>query len=560
MSTRKTEAFLRAGLLLLVAASTLPFLNHAYHIDEPFFLRIARQIAEHPGDPYGFEYLWLENPHPIYRIAASPPLFSYFLALASGFRAHPPEWWIHLSLVPFSGLAVLSFYSIARKFGHAPAASFVGAAWLAVTPAYLVMQNMAIPDLAALALFLAGFCRCLSGWRSGKLSTLIFAGILLAAAALTRYSIVTILPFVLVFGWTYPRKLRAAVPFSIALTAILLWMVLSRAWYGESHVGSLLKSHFLDDPRWLGRFLALSAHFALAGVLFPFVLLGGERKKLIGATVAALAVVTSVVRWIGPESLGMPMRPFPDLIYCGLGMLSIFYFGIWSGGALIARWRWNPAAESMAELRTALTFLWFLGALALPLLYLFFAAKYLIPALPPFLLFLLFLFRSKTRLWLGVSALAIPISWVLAMGLAYSDFQWAEAYRQAAKQLVAEARSQGVRAHFTGRWGLQYYLEEAGAAPLPMSEESFGRLQDGDLVFQPEYAAEPRLFPPLQESGILKLKRVRKIPKPGAFLTLSPPLRASFYANVWGILPYTFGSAPAEAFRYYVVELEGRSP
>ena len=45
-------------LSLLVLGCTLPFLNHAYHIDEPLFLRIAEQIKGNFWDPYGFEYLW----------------------------------------------------------------------------------------------------------------------------------------------------------------------------------------------------------------------------------------------------------------------------------------------------------------------------------------------------------------------------------------------------------------------------------------------------------------------------------------------------------------------
>ena len=39
---------------IAVVAVLAPFLNKAFHIDDPLFLWMAQQIAHHPGDPYGF--------------------------------------------------------------------------------------------------------------------------------------------------------------------------------------------------------------------------------------------------------------------------------------------------------------------------------------------------------------------------------------------------------------------------------------------------------------------------------------------------------------------------
>src|SRR5947207_4977162 len=40
--------------LLLAAACLLPFLNKPFHTDDPGFLRMARQIVEHPAHPLDF--------------------------------------------------------------------------------------------------------------------------------------------------------------------------------------------------------------------------------------------------------------------------------------------------------------------------------------------------------------------------------------------------------------------------------------------------------------------------------------------------------------------------
>ena len=44
-------------VLLALAATVLfaPFLNRAFNIDEPLFLWTAKQIRQHPFDPYGFK-------------------------------------------------------------------------------------------------------------------------------------------------------------------------------------------------------------------------------------------------------------------------------------------------------------------------------------------------------------------------------------------------------------------------------------------------------------------------------------------------------------------------
>src|SRR2546422_5508119 len=50
----KTQAL----LVLITAAALAPFLNKAFHIDDPLFLWMAQQIAKHPLDPYGFDVNW----------------------------------------------------------------------------------------------------------------------------------------------------------------------------------------------------------------------------------------------------------------------------------------------------------------------------------------------------------------------------------------------------------------------------------------------------------------------------------------------------------------------
>jgi len=43
----------------ITAAALAPFLNKAFHIDDPLFIWMAQQIAKHPFDHYGFYVNWV---------------------------------------------------------------------------------------------------------------------------------------------------------------------------------------------------------------------------------------------------------------------------------------------------------------------------------------------------------------------------------------------------------------------------------------------------------------------------------------------------------------------
>src|SRR6476619_4627801 len=74
--------FIAAVAVLAVLA---PFLNKAFHIDDPLFLWMAQQISMHPGDPYGFVVNWYVSNQPMFSIMQNPPLNSYYMALIASF-------------------------------------------------------------------------------------------------------------------------------------------------------------------------------------------------------------------------------------------------------------------------------------------------------------------------------------------------------------------------------------------------------------------------------------------------------------------------------------------
>ena len=97
-------------------AIALAAVSHtAFRVDEPNILAMARQIAAHPLDPYGFTINWTGTNQPAFRVLANPPLLPAWLAVvgrATGWREVP----LHIAVIPFAVIFLLSLVSLTRRF------------------------------------------------------------------------------------------------------------------------------------------------------------------------------------------------------------------------------------------------------------------------------------------------------------------------------------------------------------------------------------------------------------------------------------------------------------
>ena len=85
-------------------------------IDDTAYLAVARQIAQTPLDPYGFEQFWYEQPEPANHVLA-PPVLPYWLALGIRLLGEKPML-LKLWLFPIALLFVGAFDSLLRRFAR----------------------------------------------------------------------------------------------------------------------------------------------------------------------------------------------------------------------------------------------------------------------------------------------------------------------------------------------------------------------------------------------------------------------------------------------------------
>ncbi|MDX1386083.1 MAG: glycosyltransferase family 39 protein [bacterium] len=568
------DFFFGVVLLLLVLGFTLPFIHHAYHIDEPLFLRIAKQIKSDPLDPYGFYYLWNLYYKPISQIAAFPPLFAYYLALISINYFYPPEWLIHLSLIPFAMIAVLAFYSLSRQFNLTPTKSFLASSLFAVSPAFVVSSNMAMPDVACVAMVLLAFVFSVQGWKSHKTYFLVLGGLSLAIATLFRYNAVPLIGILFLLGLTFQNWKRAIIPSLIATGFFSVWLLWSSFLTGASHTSETL-SIFMDTNGIIRRFWTLNTHLTLS-TFIPFLVAIFWWKKGLFWRIFILFLMVDVGFLLTRGQIKQ-FALFPDLIFFGLGLATLFFLAYLflknlKSAKVIQIQNKNDKnyyastiqlgrltiLKNNQDFQTLTLVLWITSVLLIPIIYVQFASKYLLLAQPPLILLLFLYFKRR---WLTYTVTAfLPIMLTLSLLVAQSDFGYANIYRETAEKLFndvsdpnfIEKKSPYPRIWFTGHWGWQYYLESYGAKPLPyVPLENTGALV-GDLILTSKLASSHKIHPTV--TPLLKRKGYLFPQKDVLFRTMNDQGRAGFYSDSWGPLPFTVSNAPLERFAVYEIE------
>lgn len=125
----------QSSILLCLLAIFICLLNASkpVHIDDTYYLWLARHISENPLDPFGFEIFWQQWPMKAYDNYV-PPLFPYWLAMAMTVTGDNP-YLIKLALLPFILMFVFSVHALSSRFS--PAFAMPITLFLALAPAVL---------------------------------------------------------------------------------------------------------------------------------------------------------------------------------------------------------------------------------------------------------------------------------------------------------------------------------------------------------------------------------------------------------------------------------------
>lgn len=523
-------------LVALTLACLLPFVGKAFNIDDPMYLWAAEHILAHPLDFYGFAVNWEGYSMPMPVVMKNPPGVSYYIAGAS-LVTGMGEVGLHIAFLLQAVAVSLGTYFLARRF-----TSYAVLAALAtvLTPVYLVSGTTLMADMLTLAFWVWAVYFWVRGLDTGAAASLAASGLLVAAATLTKYPGMSLIPLLLAYALISRRRFALWAPW-IALPVVLLalyqWatyemygqglLFAAASYAGEIRQkvssgfllkgalglsfagGSYITALFFAPFIWRGRILAAMA--ALPAVFFLILMKAGGLPVLEftgpdGAAGWWLAAQAAVFMLAGVNLLALPLtdtarrRDLPSMLLL-LWVLGTFVFSAFVN--------WAVNVRTMMPMAPAVGIL---------------------------------IARGLEDRWAGrVKLIAwaplIPALFVSLM-VTLADYSLAHAARHAAQSIYARYSVQtgksGSGLWFQGHWGFQHYVERAGGRIIDWKAS---RIRQGDIVVIPVNNYDIDILP----MGSLAFVEQVDIPLFSGAATMYEPAGAAFYSSRGGPLPYAFG-------------------
>jgi hypothetical protein len=391
------------------------FLSKPVHIDEANFLALAQGPL---WDPHAIRINWQGREELAFDVLSNPPGIAWWLHPVRDAALPLQRLW----MLPWSLLALWGAWALGRMLAPGPGGASKAAALLLCSPLYILSSGALMPDMPLMACILAG-----AGGAVGGRRWLPIWAFVAGCAFLFRYSGIAAPPLIALWFLLRHEPRRAVSALGWGLLPALLLLLHDLDAYGAWHFWEMVSFQSEGSgARGLFRGFAASLAMLAGGACLPLLFSGRAFRAglLAGAVVGAAACAVSGIS-------GAPAAW--NLLWISLGA------GVAAGSL---SWR-SPEARWLS--------VWLLGGLLFLCLLRFSATRYWAPF---YMAAILAGLRQSggARAWpAGIAGLG------LGLLLAADDLEFARAQRALALGL-----SEGRTGVFSGHWGWQHYMEEAG--------------------------------------------------------------------------------------------------
>lgn len=546
-STRSLPAYLL--LAVAVFACLLPFSGKAFNIDDTLFLYVARQITQHPLDPFGFKVNWFLDAVPMAYETKNPPFAAYYIAAAATIVGWS-ERALHLAFLLPALAVVWGTYRLAQRFTKSP---LLAAAATLLTPAFLVSANSVMCDTMMVAFWLWAIIFWIEGLQPQKPGYLALSAMLITLCALTKYFGAALILLLAAYSLARLRRLGSwawylLLPIMV-LTGYQHW---TKAVYGVRMITSA--AHLSTGMRQARQASTLATTLVdlsfVGGCVLPALTLAPLIWKR--ASIVAVCFASGIAGFListGRMSLGATLWPFnfyQHWLVVGI-QLTLFIAAGFSVMAL--------AVTDTAERRDAdslLLLLWIFGTFIFTgFVNWMINVRSVLPLLPAVgILLARRIDKMKTlwptsKRWRPAFTIALAATGAVSLWLTWADTEMANAGRTAATLIEQKTRKQPGTVWFMGHWGFQYYMESFGTQAVVVDDPQH---RAGDFL---AVAARDKLFEVRPE--FVAACEVIQIPMNLGITTAQRELGTGFYGADWGPLPFAIGPVPPE--RYTLIRL-----
>ncbi|HEY4788108.1 MAG TPA: glycosyltransferase family 39 protein, partial [Bacteroidales bacterium] len=421
-------------------------IDKAFHIDDTFHLEVSECIKHTPLKPMSGLINWYSTPEPIYEYN-QPALFFYSIALVSKiFGNH--EIPLHLFLSVFTFLALYFFYRIAELLSLKQKNTLL--ALFAFCPAFIINQNL-MTDIPILALLMGFVYFLLKAGINRKLTNYSISASLLGFGLLIKYSLLPLL-VVLALVILIRREYKNLIVLLIPVGLLCLWSIWNYIEYGAIHIlnrqrGEIQFNQFLAFMGCLGSISVIS-------ISFVFGLFSSKITKWLLYLIVfafAISIVFFAFNFISEKSYSRYLNN--SFIINGFVIFVALFVAV-------------ASSLKKTGLRNSITsgnFVVFLSFLTLSLFIIlaapFIATRHVLLVIP-FILILAYELIDKATI--EVNRLTITITVILGLLLGFSDWKYADYYRQMASEIHLP---EGKNIWTAGHWGWQWYSVKNGMKP-----------------------------------------------------------------------------------------------
>jgi hypothetical protein len=481
-----------ALLVLAVGVCAAPFLGQPFHIDDNFYMDMARHARVSPWFPNDIPYVFEGRSLPDMGSHSHPPLQTYFLAILQMCFGEGPgtERVYHSCALIYPILAVVAFYFLAARFVARP---LWPALALACSPLFLVMQHNLMTDIPTLALWLAAASTFVYAVDSRRAGLFVASACLQFAAMFTSYQAVALAPLLGFYLVRMRGGRRAWLALAVPLLALAAWFGMNFLHYHRLILGDTfgyMQSRHGFGLEALGRKLAATLEYQGWLIVFPFFLLCVFARGLKGRLFCL-----SLLLAICAAQIFVPRYRFVDKGIFVIGLVAGVFVFLQMGRCLIGSLRVRePDGETDIVDRQFLG-LWYFGVFFYCILILSEgSARYLLPLSPPLLIVFFHSleamevaeYRARSRPFLSSAMVAsgsVVVSLAWGLLLSHADIEFARVYPRAAQEVSRIVG--GMDSYFGGEWGFRYYFGHAGFKQLPPDESL---VRGGSWVVLPKLA------------------------------------------------------------------------
>ncbi len=513
----------RRELALVLAWASVPtvlFLDKPFHMDEAWFMALARRAAEAPLDPLGFSINLYGRTAPASEHHAYGLIVAYLMAPGAAL-AGTRDWLMRLLYLPVELAAAGFLYAFAARFLKKP---LVPVLLVLAAPMYWMNVHLLTAERWVAAFGFAGLYAAARAEKEGR-GWLAASAAAFAAATASKYTalVLAVPAAAILYGAGVPPIALAFWAAGAASPALAAGAATVFGGYAGGRVALQVSSdgaaatwrHGLHRVRAVTALLGGGTAFL---ALWPWLNAKREARAILAAGVLGaalflpwfdLAPVRSLDRWLGAA------------LSAGAAMALASCAGAWRAphGFVWASW---------------------LGAVVgLQVVYWSVVTRSLLFAVPPLVFALASAAERRGRSLPFAAAAAVLL---FGLGLGSVDARYAHAQKDFAALVKERYLDAGRTVWYTGHWGFQHYMAQAGAQAL---EEVTG----WDAARPGEVIAVPTNNTNILKSPRPRLADIHRIavehPLPLRLMSAGAP-EAGFYSSAFGFLPFSFSREPVD--------------